>query len=466
MLDSWTWLEWLALVEHELLLFAGVFFLLGALDEFAVDIAWFWLRLTGRAETPVLHTADLRHRRLGGRAAVFIPAWEESSVIADTLVHMLGAWPQADLRIYVGVYRNDAATLAAAATGAADDARVRIVIVDEDGPTTKADCLNTLYRALERDELRERFRAHMVLLHDAEDMVDPAALALLDRAVERSQFVQLPVLPMPQTGRRWLGSHYCEEFAEAHGKAMVVRGALARSIPAAGVGCAFDRDMLARLAKAAGRDVPFDEDSLTEDYELGLKIAELGGKTQFLRVRSDDGRLIATRSYFPGQLRRSVRQKARWMHGIALQGWDRMGWSGGWAERWMRLRDRRGPLAAIVLLTGYTLLFLSTVLAGLGLAGFDRPWEPSTFLLVLIAINLASFVWRAFMRFTFTRAEYGWRQGLLAMVRIPVTNVINIMAGMRALAAYGRTLRGAAPVWEKTSREGDPVRPLALEGGR
>jgi len=27
--------------------------------------------------------------------------------------------------------------------------------------------------------------------------------------------------PMPLTGSRWVGSHYCEEFAEAHAKAMV-----------------------------------------------------------------------------------------------------------------------------------------------------------------------------------------------------------------------------------------------------
>jgi adsorption protein B len=47
--EAWTPLEWLALVERELLLFAAVFFLIGALDEFAIDLAWFWLRLTGRA---------------------------------------------------------------------------------------------------------------------------------------------------------------------------------------------------------------------------------------------------------------------------------------------------------------------------------------------------------------------------------------------------------------------------------
>ncbi len=37
------------------------------------------------------------------------------------------------------------------------------------------------------------------------------------------------------------------------------------------------------------------------------------------------------------------------MVGISLAGWDRMGWHGGPAEWWMRIRDRRATLAALVL---------------------------------------------------------------------------------------------------------------------
>lgn len=51
MLAQFTPLEWLALVEHELLLFASVFFLLGAADELAIDLTWAWLKVTGRAKT-------------------------------------------------------------------------------------------------------------------------------------------------------------------------------------------------------------------------------------------------------------------------------------------------------------------------------------------------------------------------------------------------------------------------------
>ena len=61
--------------------------------------------------------------------------------------------------------------------------RGRLVVGSVPGKTTKADCLNRLYRALCDDERRTGTRSRMIVLHDAEDMVDPAALALLDRAI-------------------------------------------------------------------------------------------------------------------------------------------------------------------------------------------------------------------------------------------------------------------------------------------
>lgn len=38
----------LQVVEHELLLFAAFWFILGAIDELTIDVAWLWLRLTRR----------------------------------------------------------------------------------------------------------------------------------------------------------------------------------------------------------------------------------------------------------------------------------------------------------------------------------------------------------------------------------------------------------------------------------
>lgn len=124
-IDPW---HWLALCQHELLLFAGVFFLIGALDDLCVDAIYLWLKARGRSKTARRDRAALTQRALAGPAAVFIPAWSEAEVIGDTLTRLTAAWPQRDLRVFVGCYRNDPATIAAVMGAASADARVRLVI--------------------------------------------------------------------------------------------------------------------------------------------------------------------------------------------------------------------------------------------------------------------------------------------------------------------------------------------------
>lgn len=453
--------QWLALLQHELLMFAGVFFLVGALDDLGIDGLWLWLRATGRIPTPTRSRVALRSRPLSGPIAVVIPAWREAAVIGQTIRHLLETWPQHDLRLYVGCYRNDPATLGAGVAAAHCDPRLRLVIVDADGPTTKADCLNRLYAALALDEERSGRRFRAVVFHDAEDVVDPGALGLLDECVAGgADFVQIPVEPLVPHQRpflsRHVGSHYCEEFTEAHGKAMVVRDALGAGLPGAGVGCAASRRALDWLVARQEGGRPFAADSLTEDYELGLAIAAAGGRCRFVRARGEDGRLIATRAYFPHSIATAVRQKSRWVLGIALQGWDRVGWAGGVTEHWMLARDRRGPLTALVMLIGYLLVFVTGLMGVLVLAGFAEPLPLTPALEVVLILNAIAFGWRIGLRFAFTAREYGWGEGLWAVVRVPLANVLAIMAGRRALWIYVRALAGRAAAWDKTDHFARP----------
>lgn len=458
--DIW---QWLAMFQHELLLFAGVFFLIGAIDDMLVDGVWLWLKASGQARTPTVDRRQLAAQPLNGPVAVFVPAWQEAEVIGDTIRHALLVWPYDNLRFYLGCYGNDPDTIAAAVQAAADlarrgDDRLRIVIHDRHGPSTKADCLNRLYQALRDDERRSGQLFACVVFHDAEDLVDPAGLGLLDQEIAQgADFVQLPVEPLAQPASRWLGSHYCEEFAESHGKAMVVRGALGAALPGAGVGCAVSRRALHLLSRRHLDGSPFDAGSLTEDYELGLAVVSMGGVSRFVRARGEDGTFVATRAYFPNKLSHVVRQKTRWLHGIALQGWDRTGWTGGWIEKWMRARDRRGPLTALVLMGGYTLFALTVLLWSAAAAGVGPKLAVSPLLDVLITLNLGAFFWRAAMRFGFTAQSYGLTEAARALVRIPVTNVVSIMAGRRAVTAYIASLSGGAVTWDKTPHFAHPA---------
>ena len=435
------------LLMRETALLAATGFCILKASDLIVDATWLMLRVR-RARAPLPRVADLPKPHQPGMLAVFVPAWDESVVIADMLRNALRVWGAGDYRLYVGCYPNDPATVAAVQQ--IDDARVRLVIGAAPGPTTKADCLNRLWDALLLDEAACGRRAKAVILHDAEDLVSGEEMRIFDSAIERHDFVQLPVHPLIHPQSRLVGGYYADEFAEAHGKELPVRQWLGAGLPSAGVGCAFSRDILERIARS-GSGRPFDAASLTEDYELGLKVREAGGTSLFLLIAGADGRTVATREYFPGTVAAAVAQKARWMAGIALAGWDRMGWSGGLAERWMRLRDRQSLLAAAFLFAGYGALILWLVLAPLHfVAGIPRtPFSPV--LASLVKANLAILAWRMAMRAGFTGRAYGWREAFRSALRAPIANAIAMLAAAAALSRYRRLRRTGRAPWGKTA---------------
>jgi len=260
-----------------------------------------------------------------------------------------------------------------------------------------------------------------------------------------------------QPAAKWIAGHYGDEFAESHRKSLVVRDWLRTSLPAAGVGCAFRRDLLDRIATLRGSDVPFAGEALTEDYELGILVSELGARSRFVRAHDIDGRIIATRECFPNTLDAAVRQKARWLHGIAFQGWERVGWGKGLAEIWMRTRDRRGPLVVVVLLAADLQIPLwGAVLLGRQL-GLYRPPPLQSVLVAVVWVGSLGMTWRLLTRASFTAVQYGSREGLRSIPRQLLGNFIAIFAGRKALLDYVASLRGRPVVWDKTDHEPHPA---------
>jgi glycosyl transferase family 2 len=440
----------LSRIAAELALFAGIGFLLFAINDVAVDIIYFaraaWRSLTVYSRYPRAFASSLPAPAEPGFMAVLIPAWDEAAVIASMLRATVQRIDYPDYRLFVGYYRNDPAT--AAAIASVRDDRVEAVQVYVDGPTTKADCLNHLYDALVAYEAASGRSAKAVVLHDAEDVVHPLELQTFDRLIDRAAVIQLPVLPLVDESSRWIAGHYCDEFAEAHIKELVVREAVGAAIPLAGVGCAISRAPLARLAATAD-GTPFAGNSMTEDYEVGLRIGALGLKTMFVRIPARPGEraIVASRGHFPATFGCAVRQKARWLGGIALAGWDRLGWSGGLGERWMRLRDRRGPLAALLLVAAYgaallwSQIWLAEALGAPIRARIDPP------LATLLTINAWLLAWRVLMRACFTAAAYGFGEGVRSIPRLVIGNLIAMLAAARALSLH---VGGGAKRWDKT----------------
>ena len=437
-------------VAAELALFAGAGFFLFGINDLLVD-GIFFVRRAWRAATvyrrfrPAFASYWVFNPN-PGFIAIFVPAWDEAAVIASMLKATLKRLDYDDYRIFVGYYRNDPATCAAIAS--VDDPRVQPVEVPADGPTTKADCLNHLYDALIGYELQMDRSAKAVVLHDAEDVVHRYELRIFDGLIDRAAVIQLPVLPLVDPHSRWISGHYCDEFAEAHIKELVVREAVGAAIPLAGVGCAIARKPLAQLAALEdGR--PFAGSSMTEDYELGLRLGSLGLKTMFVRIpaQPNEPGVVASRGHFPATLGGAVRQKARWLGGIALAGWDRLGWSGGLGERWMRLRDRRGPVAALLLFAGYAAALLWSQLWLAEALGAPVQARMDAALKTLLLVNAGLLAWRVLMRAAFTASAYGMREGLLSIPRMVVGNVVAMLAAIRAIALH---VGGGPKRWDKT----------------
>jgi len=441
-------LAWLDAATREVTLFAAVGFLIAGADDLLVDLMWLARRLRRRGDGITLDDlpAPIRPRRF----AILVPAWDESAVIGAMLRHTLARLDHPDFIIIVGCYPNDRATIAVVADIATRDRRVRLTIGMRHGPTTKADCLNTLWHAIAAADLRDRRRTDAIVLHDAEDVVHAAELRVFDALLDRHAVVQIPVLPLARRESRLVAGHYLDEFAEAHGKQLPVRTLLRAAVPLAGVGCAIRIEALARIDPAA----PFDPSSLTEDYELGLRLAAIGCPAYFARVcERRGGPPVAVREYFPATIAEAVRQKARWMTGIALAGWDRLGWSriGDIGDHWMRLHDRRAPFAVIVLAMGYAAIVGWAASAGAHLTLGTAPPPPGPATGMLLLANAALLVWRATVRTGFTAAAYGWREALWAPLRMIVGNIIALLAARRAATRYAAILAGGAPQWDKTA---------------
>ncbi len=258
---------------------------------------------------------------------------------------------------------------------------------------------------------------------------------------------------------RWVSGHYCDEFAEAHGKNLVVREALGAAVPSAGVGCALSRDALMRLATDQGGR-PFDPRSLTEDYEIGLRLTERGYRGIFVRMNDAAGKSVCSRGHFPETLIDAVRQKARWTVGISLAGWDRLGWNGGFVERWMRLRDRAAALSALILFAAYVSGLLWIAQWTIEQVSNRSLIATTPLLTRLLSATALLMLWRVMVRSLFVGHAYGWRQALRSVPRTAIANIIAILAARRALAVYVGLLRGTPLLWDKTQHRfpANPVR--------
>ncbi len=364
---------------------------------------------------------------------------------------------------------------------AARSPTVHEVTVPHDGPTSKADCLNWVYQGIKLVEEQKGVRFDILVMHDSEDVIHPLALRHYNYWIPRCDFVQTPVLPLEIPISQVVGGTYIDEFTEHHLKDMIVRGRIGGLVPSAGVGSAFARDAFEDIAGRHGQ-LAFDVESLTEDYEIGLKLRLAGKRTLFAadtveherEVRGPGGTVrkvrvteyIATREFFPTKLCASIRQRSRWILGIGFQTWAKIGWQGPLPVLYSLYRDRRALLSHVVALLGYVVVVYC--LARLGVAEltgepwtFARIFTPGTLLFWLVIVNTGLVAWRMGVKIVTLRRVYGWRQSLMSIARFPVNNFVSFLATASAARQFLHHKITKKPLrWKKTDHEFPDMEPL------
>lgn len=461
------------LVGLKCLLFGlSVLYLISGIDDLFIDLCWLAVSLRRgavrsarwllrRPDPDALPSVEALLRNPEQPIAMMVPAWDESAVIRPMLTSLLQRIDYARLHVFVGTYPNDPKTQAEVDRVRARFPNVHRVVCAHNGPTNKADCLNNIYDAIGRFECDAGITFQVFVMNDAEDVVHPLYLKLFNALVPGADLVQIPVMPLPVPWRHFTAGHYLDEFAESHSKDVLVRAALTGVVPSAGVGTAFSRRAMAAMAQVHG-DQLFSTASLTEDYDVSFRVREHGLRQRFVwyPIPAAAGRArdyIVIREHFPSTLRTAVRQKGRWIVGIALQGWESMGWRGDAPTKYLFFRDRKalvtsqlGPLGYLVVL-GVTSVWLSNVLVP---DSYHYPplVEQGSTLWYLVLANAGFLTLRLIQRMLAVYRLHGAHQALLAAPRQVWGNIVNFLAGARALRLYARyRITGRSITWDKTA---------------
>jgi len=453
---------------------AGIGFLINGLDDLIFD-SQFLFYLWKQRKQPHISVKDLRLVPEQW-IALFVPAWQEGGVVNKMADYASRVVQYEKYDIFIGVYPNDPETNQCVDEICAKNPRIHKVMVPHPGPTSKADCLNWIYRAARLNEIPGVREYTVAALHDAEDIIHPLALKVYNYFVPKSYDMgQMPVfaLELPVL-KYWVGNTYVDDFAELHTKDMFIRQSIGGVVPSAGVGTAFSREVLDRLAAENSGD-PFRVGNITEDYEIGIRIKRAGYRVgvmsypieRIVRRQRRDGSLgnpesvteiVAIRENFPTKFATAVRQRSRWILGISFQTWEQTGWSGSWAMRYTLLRDRRAPLTHLLNMIGYMVLLFVVF----RFAFNHTPWaadlyvpplfEAGSALWKIAILCTALLLYRMVQKYISVAAIYNHKQALCSVPRLIFGNFINFFATWHAARMYFvHKFFGKPIVWLKTA---------------
>jgi adsorption protein B len=152
---------------------------------------------------------------------------------------------------------------------------------------------------------------------------------------------------------------------------------------------------------------------------------------------------VATREFFPQKWIAAMRQRTRWVMGIALQTWERHGWKGTPGEVYWLWRDRKGLLAnPISLLANIVFVYglLTAIWHRTSALSAELCWATLTIQCVRIVVRMGC-----------VARIYGTVFSLGVPIRVLYANALNATATCNALWKYASARVQHRPLkWVKT----------------
>jgi adsorption protein B len=414
-----------------------------SLEDALIDVIAFSI---SRFSLPLLRSSQVEIPSIG----VFVANWHEEDVLEKMVEGNLARIAAPSVRLYLGVYPNDTATLdIATALAERHPDRVRVVVNSLAGPTSKGQMLNEMFSQV----YTSAERPDMVVLHDSEDIIDPRTFEIYARYAKEHDFIQVPVFSLESTDRSMVAAIYMDEFAERHTREMIVRNALGATVPSAGVGTCLTRRLIEHFVRTRGHVLI--SGCVTEDYILGVEAKRAGFKAAFAAVSADEVRgldYVATREFFPKTLAASIKQKTRWVYGINFEATRKLGWAGDAWDRYFFVRDRKGAITNFLPMV--SLVFMVLILLEVVDPSATSP-ELQNLLALSITVNFGFLLLRYVMRVAACHQVYGFWDPIGILLRWPVGLYVNMASVWRAWKIYlGESHFATRPIaWSKTAHE-------------
>jgi hypothetical protein len=315
------------------------------------------------------------------------PLHDEAAMLPDLVAALRSIdWPTDRLDIKLLLEAGDAPTIAAARF-AASGAPVEIVILPPRGPLTKPKALAFALPLA---------RGDFITVYDAEDRPHPRQLreawAAFSAAGTDLACLQSPLV-IDNGAANWLSLSFAMEYAALFDGVLPALAAFGMPLPLGGTSNHFRREAL----EAVGGWDPF---NVTEDADLGLRLARLGYRAAMLT--------LPTWEAAPERLRPWFAQRTRWFK--------------GWMQTW--LVHTRRPIR------------LARQLGLRGLAGFAAVGTG------LIVSSLVYPVYLATLAVVATDPLRLWGDGGMLAAMVVGVDLFNLVAGYVAMALLaGRSLR-------------------------